>query len=70
MMYQLERLTKEEYEAAMKAVNEVREEKAKQAQLSAASHVLDQGIDMMLQLVGLVETKRLLRKKNHELREM
>ena len=69
-MYQLERLTKEEYEAAMKAINEVREERAKQAQLSAASHVLDQGVDMMLQLVGLEETKRLLRKKNHELREM
>lgn len=68
-MMSIERLTEEEYQAAMKAVNKVREEKAKQAQASAAKRILDQGISMMIDLVGLAQTKTLLREKNRELRE-
>ena len=68
-MMSIERLTKEEYQAAMKAINAVREEKAKQAQVDAARKILDQGISMMIDLVGLAQTKTLLREKNRELRE-
>jgi hypothetical protein len=68
-MMNIEKLTEEEYQAAMKAINEVREEKAKQAQASAARKILDQGITMMIELVGVEQTKVLLREKNRELRE-
>lgn len=68
-MMSIERLTEEEYQAAMKAVNEVREEKARQAQASAAKKILDQGITMMIELVGVEQTKALLREKNRELRK-
>lgn len=68
-MMSIERLTEEEYQAAMKAVNEVREEKARQAQASAAKKILDQGITMMIELVGVEQTKVLLREKNRELRK-
>ena len=69
-MMNIERLTEEEYQAAMKAINEVREEKARQAQASAAKKILDQGITMMIELVGVAQTKVLLREKNRELREI
>lgn len=69
-MMNIERLTEEEYQAAMKAINEVREEKARQAQASAAKKILDQGIAMMIELVGVAQTKVLLREKNRELREI
>lgn len=68
-MMSIERLTEEEYQAAMKAVNEVREEKVRQAQASAAKKILDQGITMMIELVGVEQTKVLLREKNRELRK-
>lgn len=68
-MMSIERLTEEEYQAAMKAVNEVREEKARQAQASAAKKILDQGITMMIELVGVEQTKVLLREKSRELRK-
>lgn len=68
-MMSIERLTEEEYQAAMKAVNEVREEKARQAQASAAKKILDQGITMVIELVGVEQTKVLLREKSRELRK-
>lgn len=68
-MMSIERLTEEEYQAAMKAVNEVREERARQAQASAAKKILDQGITMMIELVGVEQTKVLLREKSRELRK-
>ena len=68
-MMSIERLTEEEYQAAMKAVNEVREEKARQAQVSAAKKILDQGITMVIELVGVEQTKVLLREKSRELRK-
>lgn len=68
-MMSIERLTEEEYQAAMKAVNEVKEEKARQAQASAAKKILDQGITMMIELVGVEQTKVLLREKSRELRK-
>lgn len=68
-MMNIERLTEEEYQAAMKAINEVREEKARKAQASAARKILDQGITMMIELVGIEQTKTLLREKNRELRK-
>lgn len=68
-MMNIERLTEEEYQAAMRAINEVREEKARQAQASAAKRILDQGITMMIELVGVEQTKALLREKNRELRK-
>lgn len=69
-MMNIERLTEEEYQVAMKAINKVREEKAKQAQASEAKRILNQGITMMIDLVGIAQTKALLREKNRELREM
>ena len=68
-MMSIERLTEEEYQAAMKAVNEIREEKARQAQVDTARRILDQGITMMIELVGIEQTKVLLREKNRELRK-
>jgi hypothetical protein len=68
-MMNIERLTEEEYQAAMKAVNEIREEKARQAQVDTAKRILDQGITMMIELVGIEQTKALLREKNRELRK-
>lgn len=64
-MMNIERLTEEEYQAAMRAINEVREEK----QASAAKKILDQGVTMMIELVGVEQTKALLREKNRELRK-
>lgn len=69
-MMNIERLTEEEYQVAMKAINKIREEKAKQAQASEAKRILNQGIAMMIDLVGIAQTKALLREKNRELREM
>ena len=67
-MYSVERLTKEEYEMAMKAVQEVRKEKARLEMARQAKEILDAGVLMMIELVGLEQTKTILREKNRELR--
>lgn len=63
----IEKLTEEEFQAAMKAIDEIREEKARQARASAAKKILDEGIAMMIDLIGIEQTKMLLREKNREL---
>ena len=67
-MYSVERLTKEEYEMAIKAVQEVRKERAKLEMIKQATEILDAGALMMIELVGLEQTKTILRAKNRELR--
>lgn len=67
-MYSVERLTKEEYEMAMKAVQEVRKEKARLEMIKQATEILDAGVLMMIELVGLEQTKAILREKNRELK--
>ena len=63
-MMNIERLTEEEYQAAMKAVNAIREKKA-----SMAKKILSQSIAMMIDAIGIEQTKSFLREKNRELRE-
>ena len=65
--YSVERLTKEEYEMAMKAVQKIREQNARLAATETAKSILDAGVSMMIDLVGIEETKTILRKKNREL---
>lgn len=67
-MYSVERLTREEYEMAMKAIQEVRKEKAQLEMIKQATEILDAGVLMMIELVGLEQTKAILREKNRELR--
>lgn len=50
-MYSVERLTKEEYEMAMKAVQEVRKEKARLEMIKQATEILDAGVLMMIELL-------------------
>lgn len=66
--YNIERLTKEEYEMAVKAIQEVRKEKARLEMIKQATEILDAGVLMMIELVGLEQTKAILREKNRELR--
>ena len=68
-LYNVDRLTKEEYEAAINAVQEVRKEKARLEMNRQAREILNAGILMMIDLVGLETTKTILREKNRELRE-
>lgn len=68
-MYTLERLTKEEYEMAIKAVQEVREENARLEKIRQAKEILNAGILMMIDLVGIETTKTILRDKARELRD-
>lgn len=67
--YTLERLTKEELEVAIKAVQEIREDNARLERLKQAKEILNTGILMMIDLVGIETTKAILREKNRELRE-
>ena len=66
-MMSIERLTEEEFQAAMNAINEIREEKARQAKENAAKKMLDEGTMMMVELIGIEQTKTLLREKCREL---
>ena len=63
----IERLTEEEFQAAMNAINEIREEKARQAKENAAKKMLDEGTMMMIELIGIEQTRTLLREKFREL---
>ena len=69
-MYQLEKLTKEEYEVAKKAIEEVRQKNAENAVMEVAREILGSGIKMSIDLVGLAKTKNLIRVINRELREL
>ena len=66
-MMSIERLTEEEFQAAMNAINEIREEKARQAKENAAKKMLDEGTMMMIELIGIEQTRTLLREKFREL---
>lgn len=66
-MMSIERLTEEEFQVAMNAINEIREEKARQAKENAAKKMLDEGTMMMVELIGVEQTKTLLREKCREL---
>ena len=67
--YTLDRLTKEELQIAIKAVQELREENARLETIRQAKEILNAGILMMIDLVGIETTKTILREKNRELRE-
>ena len=66
-MMSIERLTEEEFQAAMNAINEIREEKARQAKENTAKKMLDESIAMMINLLGIEQTKTLLREKCKDL---
>lgn len=66
--YNVEKLTKEEYEIAIKAIQEVRKEKAQLEMIKQAKKILDSGVSMMIDLIGIEQTKAILREKNRELR--
>ena len=66
-MMSIERLTEEEFQAAMNAINEIREEKARQAKENAAKKMLDENIAMMINLLGIEQTRTLLREKWRDL---
>lgn len=51
----------------MNAINEIREEKARQAKENAAKKMLDEGTMMMIELIGVEQTRMLLREKWREL---
>ena len=68
-MYNVERLTKEEYEIAIKAIQEIREKNAQLEMIKQAKKILDDGISMMIDLVGIEQTKSILREKNQELKK-
>lgn len=67
--YNVERLTKEEWIAATRVVEEIREKNARLAAIETAKSILDAGVLMMIDLVGIEETKIILREKNRELRQ-
>lgn len=67
--YTLEKLTKEELKVAIKAVQEIREENARLERIKQAKEILNAGVSMMIDLVGIETTKTILREKNRELRE-
>ena len=68
-MMNIEKLTEEEFLAAMKAIEEIREEKARQAKENAAKKMLDEGTMMMIELIGVEQTRTLLREKWRDLRD-
>ena len=68
-MYTLERLTEEEYKMAIKAVQEIREKNARFEAIKQAKEILNAGILMMIDLVGIETAKTILREKTRELRE-
>ena len=66
-MYSVERLTKEEYDVATQAVQKIREENARLAAIETAKSILDAGVVMMIDLVGIEETKTILRERSRKL---
>ena len=65
--YNVERLTKEEYDVATQAVQKIREENARLAAIETAKSILDAGVAMMIDLVGIEETKTILRERSRKL---
>ena len=66
-MYTLERLTKEEYEMAIQTVQKIREKNARLEAIRQAEEILDAGILMVIDLVGIETTKTILREKTRKL---
>lgn len=66
-MYSVERLTREEYDVAIQAVQKIREENARLAAIETAKSILDAGVAMMIDLVGIEETKTILRERSRKL---
>lgn len=69
-MMNIEKLTEEEYQAAMKTINEIREEKTRQTKINEAKKMLDESITMMIYLIGIEQTKELLKKKSKQVNAM
>lgn len=65
-MMNIEKLTEEEYQAAMKTINEIREEKTRQTKVNEAKKMLDESITTMIYLIGIEQTKELLKKKSKQ----
>lgn len=68
METKLEALTKEEYEAAIVAIQAIREKNARLEKACQAKRMLDDTISKMIDLVGIEQTKVILRGRNRELR--
>lgn len=67
-IFNLNNLSKEEIEAAVKAVEKVRKENFDKEQRQLAKEILNEAFERMVILVGEPTAKLLLREKNYELR--
>lgn len=67
-IFNLNNLSKEEIEAAVKAVEKVRKENFDKEQRQLAKEILNEAFKRMVILVGEPTAKHLLREKNYELR--
>ena len=67
-MMNIERLDKEEFDVAMKAIQQLREERAKSAMTQQAKSIIEKGVAMSIELVGVEQTKSIIREMNRKLR--
>lgn len=67
-IFNLNNLSKEEIEAAVKAVEKVRKENFDKEQRQLAKEILNEAFERMVILIGEPTAKHLLREKNYELR--
>ena len=68
--YNVEELTKEEYDAAIQAIKEVRIKNEREMEIARAEAAMEAIIQLSIERIGLAETKALLRKMNKTLREI
>ena len=67
-IFNLNNLSKEEIEAAVRAVEKVRKENFDKEQRQLAKEILNEAFGRMVILVGEPTAKHILREKNYELR--
>ena len=65
----IERLNEEEFDVAMRAIQQLREERAKSAMVQQAKSIIEKGVTMSIELVGIEQTKSIIREMNRKLRE-
>ena len=65
----IERLNEEEFIVAMEAIKQLREERAKSAMVQQAKSIIEKGVTMSIELVGIEQTKSIMREMNRKLRE-
>lgn len=69
-MTNLENLTKEEYEVAVKAIEELRREREAQLVHDKVECILYAGVATAIEYIGLANTKTIIREINRKLREL